>query len=232
MSLLREKRTLNGNSCSGGFTADGSDPVSGTQIITDSALPAGCYQWKLQATDNVGNVTIFGPSSTVMVDPTAPSAPTFVSIDQVIGSPDIYYSGSGATIDIKPGADNTHSFRLTASSADSETGITTYNFPPIAGFTKSVTGNQATYVAASPTTSDSGAVTATNGAGATSANGFTLTVIVDGTPPASSGFVNPATDTYSTDGTANVSWGAFTDGGSGMVTLTIKRQFATLTANA
>ncbi len=231
-SLQRYVKTLSGNACSGSFTADGAPvAISGTGNQAQSSLPAGCYEWILTATDNVGNQSTF-TSSVTMVDPTAPSAPTLISVSPL--GTGFYYSGSGSTIYVKSGTDNTNNFQVTASSTDADTNVASYVFPAITGFTKSVTGATATYT---PTTTiagsdgGSGAVTATNGAGSTSASGFTLTVIVDGTAPASTGFANPATDTYSTDGTANVSWGAFTDGGSGMLTVTIKRQFATLAAN-
>ncbi|HEY3922171.1 MAG TPA: SwmB domain-containing protein [Gaiellaceae bacterium] len=189
--------------------------------------------WKLTATDDVGNAATFS-SGTMTVDPTAPSAPTLLSISPV--GTGLYYSGSGATIFAKAGADSTNDFTVTAASTDADSGVASYSFPAIAGFTKNVSGATATYtVGAIPLTGGdggSGSVTSTNGIGGTSGAGFTLTVTVDGSAPAATGFSAPGSDVYSTDGTATVSWGAFSDGGSGMSILTIARQYTTLAANA
>jgi len=134
-----------------------------------------------------------------------------------------------------PGADSTNQFTLTASSTDAQSGVS-YSFPHIAGFTESPGAGpgEERYVASSPTAGDggSGTVTATNGVGTASAGGFSFTIVVDGSGPTGGAFTTPAADTYSTDGHASVTWNAFTDGGSGMSTLTIRRQLTTLTANA
>ena len=108
-----------------------------------------------------------------MVDTTAPATPTLTSL--VTAGTSI--SVTGSTVYFKPGADNTNTFTVTAdSTGDPETGLKSeqLGLPGIPGFgAPSISGNQATYTAASPTAGQGGSGNATvqNNALLTSAPG-------------------------------------------------------------
>jgi hypothetical protein len=231
-TLQRQKENLSGNSCSGGFSNDGSSSSVSSGTTTPSGgsgLANGCYQYVLTSTDNLGNVSTF-TSGIIKVDTTAPSAPSFTSITSVTGSSLAYTSGS--TIYFKPGANSGNSFVVTVSSTDADTNVASYTWPTIAGFTASGgTGNTQTYTANSPTSGNggTGTETATNNAGGTSSAGGSFTVSPDTTGPTGGGATVPSN--YSTNGTFNVTVTAATDSGSGIQAQTLQRQVATLSGN-
>jgi Chitobiase/beta-hexosaminidase C-terminal domain len=139
-------------------------------------LGGNCYEYDYKATDNVGNVsTASTPSAAAKVDTTAPTVPTllFSGLENAAASGNVVYyglSGSG--------------FTVTAAAADAESGIASYSFPTLSGFTAVGTGPSRTYRVTNTSLVQSGpfTVTATNAAGLTSpAASFRL--VSDRTPP-------------------------------------------------
>ena len=76
-----------------------------------------------------------------MVDPTAPSAPTLVSVSALVP---LLLPGSGSAIYVKSGTDNTNNFQVTASSADADQ--RPVRLPAITGYEERH-GGTATYAA-------------------------------------------------------------------------------------
>jgi Chitobiase/beta-hexosaminidase C-terminal domain len=145
----------------------------------DTTVASGtCYRYQIKAADNVGNVSAASqPSSDAKVDRTPPSTPA------------LFFSGftntaaSGTVVYYRPGGSG--SFTVTAASSDPESGVTTYSFPAIAGFTAAGSGPRRTYafshagsVATAPFS-----VTATNAAGLSSGTA-SFRLVGDATPPA------------------------------------------------
>ena len=103
--------TLSGNTCS----AYGA-PATIVGTTSQTVATAHCYLLTLTGIDNVGNVATV--STTVMVDTTAPSAPTGFSFSALTNA---YYPGAGTTIYYKGGSAG--GFTATASGAtDADTG--------------------------------------------------------------------------------------------------------------
>jgi hypothetical protein len=144
----------------------------------DAGVASGsCYRYQYKATDNVGNVsTASAPSADAKVDTTAPTTPTLL----LTGTSNA--AAAGNVVYYRPTGSGT--FMVTAAASDAESGVTSYSFPAIAGFTAIGSGGRRTY-----TFSDAGSpprppvvVTATNAAGLTSA-GAAFSLVPDGTPP-------------------------------------------------
>jgi hypothetical protein len=163
------------NSVCGTFGAFAAVTLSGG--ADTSVASANCYRYQYKATDNVGNVsTASAASADAKVDTTAPTTPNLLltgftntaSVGNVV-----YYrpAGSGR-------------FTVTAASADSESGVASYNFPSIAGFTVLGSGPSRTFSFSDAPSAAPAAVTvtATNGAGLTSP-GASFTLVPDPTPP-------------------------------------------------
>jgi len=136
-----------------------------------------CYRYQVKATDNVGNVSAASlPSGDAKVDRTAPTTPA------------LFFSGftntaaSGSVVYFRPGGSG--SFTVTAASSDPESGIATYAFPTIPGFTAAGTGPRRAYAFSNagsvPTTPFT--VTAKNAAGMSSGTA-SFTLVGDATPP-------------------------------------------------
>jgi chitobiase/beta-hexosaminidase-like protein len=142
-----------------------------------SVTSGGCYRYQVKAADNVGNVSVASkPSEDAKVDTTAPTIPT------------LYFSGfsntsaSGKVVYFRPGGSG--SFTVTAASSDPESGVTSYSFPTVSGFTVAGSGPRRTYAFSGSGSAPTGplSVTATNAAGlSSSASSFTL--VGDGTAP-------------------------------------------------
>ena len=160
-----------------------------TTIIgtTSQTVASGnCYLLILTGKDNVANTATL--QTTVKVDTTAPSAPTFTFANLGGGA---YYSGAGTTVWFRPGA-ATGTFDITASSTDADTGIASYTFPTAVtmGTNWAVSGAGATRTysyTAGAGTPGAQTVTATNPAGLTSATG-TWTTSADSTAPSGGAF--------------------------------------------
>jgi hypothetical protein len=144
----------------------------------DTSVASGtCYRYQVKATDNVGNVSAASqPSGDAKVDRTPPTTPA------------LFFSGftntaaSGNVVYFRPGGSG--SFTVTAASSDPESGVATYSFPTIPGFTAAGTGPRRTYAFSNagsvPTTPFT--VTATNAAGANSGTA-SFTLVGDATAP-------------------------------------------------
>src|SRR5205085_1260990 len=138
---------------------------------------------KWLAEDNVGNMSSIS-SQLVKLDDTAPSAPTSFGFS---GATRAYYPGSGTTVFFQTGS--TGGFTVAASgSADADSGVAGYTYPAL-GTGWSHTLGAYTFDATAGT--QTGAVTAQNGAGLSS-SGTNFTAQADGTAPTSSVTCNAA----------------------------------------
>ena len=226
-TLTMQTGTLSGNSCS----AYGA-PATIVGTTSQTVASGHCYLLTLTGTDNVGNAASI--STTVMVDTTAPSAPTGFTFS---GLTNAYYPGAGTTIYFRGGSAG--GFTATASgSTDADTGVSGYNYGAVAGTGWANTAGAYTFTAASPT--GTGAVTASNNAGLTGSS-TSFTAQSDTTAPSGGAFTangTPATGggstSYLTAGTTLTinSRTDYTDSGSGIASSTLTIQSATLTANS
>lgn len=223
-TLQRASADLASGTCSPFATFAAITLTSGSDVGVASGK---CYQYRVQATDNAGNVGTSPDSGIVKVDTSAPTVPTLsfsaLSNVSVTGST-VYYrstaSSGGFTVKVTP--------------ADSESGIASYSFPNLGGgWTPSGSADTRTYswgAANPPTNSGSLTVTATNNAGQTSSASFTLAADATGPsvpqPSVTSGYVTAAS--------VPVSLGTVTDSGSGVnsSTLAVWRASATLSNGA
>jgi hypothetical protein len=164
---------------------------------TDTTVATGnCYRWQLKVADNVGNVSAASqPSADAKVDTTPPTTPSLLFTGLVNAGADenvLYY---------RPRTSG--SFTVSAVATDGESGVKTYGFPTVAGFTQVGTGASRTFTFTSSVTPPVGPllVTATNAGGLTSlAASFTiapdptppkLTVRCNGAPCLTSGYAGP-----------------------------------------
>ena len=211
--LTREQGTLNADACS----AYGA-PTTLVGTPAQSGLATGCYRYTLTGTDNVGNASTI--TTVVKVDTTDPTAPSLVLADS---SADVHTTGTTAFY--RPAGSG--SFDVTASSSDGQSGIASYTFPTLTGFTLSGTGGARTYTLATPTEPDgTKTVTTTNNAGRTNNSTFTLTA--DTTAPAGGSITANGGGAYDTDGTVALAKTDHSDGGSGIASQTFTRATATL----
>src|SRR3954466_7392985 len=181
----------------------------------DTTVVSGnCYRYRENASDNVGNPTSSGASSTAKVDTSAPSTPALAFSNL---SSNAYYDGAG-TLWIRPSASGT--FTVTGASTDADSTVASYTFGTLnsnggANFGGSQIADHFDYTFGATTTAPttSRTVNSTNGAGTNSANA-TYTLNADTTDP-----TVPAptvTAGYYTSLSVPVSLGPVTDsGGSG-----------------
>ncbi len=173
--VTRQSATLSSGTC--GTTFTGSTVVAGA---TDTVSTGSCYRWVLTGTDRVGNAAT-ATSGVVMVDTTAPSAPT-VTLSAATGNSFI----SGTRVFVKPQAGFSGGFTVTATSADSNSGLNRITFPTPAGMTGGGDDTSSPY---SATYSWSGAIAASGSQTVTAVNntglsaGGTFTVTPDVTAP-------------------------------------------------
>jgi hypothetical protein len=144
----------------------------------DTSVASGnCYRWQLKVTDNVGNVSAASTASTdAKVDTTPPTTPIllFTGLANAAAAGNVvYYQPS-----------TTGSLTVTAAAIDSESGVPTYTFPPVSGFTMIGAGATRTLSFSAGLSAPLAplTVTATNGAGLTS-EAASLTLVPDPTPP-------------------------------------------------
>ncbi|MGE5274572.1 MAG: chitobiase/beta-hexosaminidase C-terminal domain-containing protein [Verrucomicrobiota bacterium] len=144
----------------------------------DASVASGsCYRYQVKATDNVGNVSIASrPSGDAKVDRTAPTIP------QLFFSGFTNTTAAGSVVYFRPGGSG--SFTVTAASSDPESGIASYSFPTIPGFTAAGSGPRRTYAFANGGSAPSGPlpVSVTNGAGVSSGTA-SFSLVGDATPP-------------------------------------------------
>ncbi len=199
--------------------------------------PTGCYRYTLTGTDNAGNSA--SVATTVKVDTTPPSTPT-LAVGGLSGN--TYYNASTNTLYFRPASGG--AFTVIASSSDAATGILGYAFGSLVanGFTETQTGGQnvyafgvsATQPAAAPT------VSATNNAGASSANA-TYSLVADTSAPTGgalsvNGTAASAAGSSSYNTTGSFAIGTRTeysaDTGSGVASSVLTRAAGKLSANA
>jgi PKD repeat protein len=208
-------------------------------VITASpeqVQPSGCYRYTLTGVDNAGNSA--SVRSTVMVDTTRPETP---SLSFSALSPSAYFNGTTNTLYFR--ATSSGLFTISASSLDADTGIASYTFSSLLanGFTGTQTGNQELYSFGSSATAPSSppTVTASNGAGASSAPA-SYNIVADGSAPTGGELtVNGAAATAAGASSFNAT-GSFTiakrtdysaDTGSGVSSSTLTRASGTLSGN-
>jgi hypothetical protein len=205
----RASATLSNGTCGtfGSFAAVTLSAGADTTVAS-----ASCYRYQYKTADNVGNVsTASAPSADAKVDTTPPATPSLVFGSQVnaaaVGSV-VYYSPSGG------------SFSVTAGSTDSESGIASYTFPSVSGFTAVGSGASRIFrFSGSSAASVPLAVTATNGTGLTSP-AASVTIVPDQTAPAVAISCNGAPCLASAYPKAvTVSLSATDTGGSGVATI-------------
>jgi hypothetical protein len=170
----RAAATLTNGAC-GVFGAFAPVTLSGT---SDSGVTSGnCYRYQAKATDNVGNVSAAStPSADAKVDGSAPTTPSllFTGFSNA--------AASGSTVYFRPGA--TGSFTVTAASSDPQSGVASYSFPSIPGFSAVGSGPHRTYVSTKAGTTATGplSVTAANAAGLSSGVA-SFSLVPDATTP-------------------------------------------------
>ena len=171
-TLTMQTGTLSGNSCS----AYGA-PATITGTTSQTVASSHCYLLTLTGTDNVGNAASI--STTVMVDTTAPSAPSLA----YSAPTNAYYPGSGSIVYFKGGSAG--GFTATASgSADADSGIAGYTYPALGAGWSNAAG---VYTFTGGAGTQSGSVTAQNNAGLSSA-GTSFTAQSDTTAPTGGAF--------------------------------------------
>jgi hypothetical protein len=175
------------------YTTDGSNPASSATGTTVSASAValdvatlGTTTVKWMATDEVGNVSSAG-SQDVELDTTAPNAPSL----SFSGLTNAYAAGN--TVYFKAGT--TGGFSVTPASADAQSGVASFAYPSLTGFAN--TGGDYTFDSSS--TTESGDVTATDGAGLTSA-ATTFTAQADSTGPSGGDVIVNGGAAYATSG--------------------------------
>ncbi len=237
-TLTRESAPLLANSCGayGSLTTITGNPDQ-TSLVNGT-----CYRYLLTVTDNVGNVTT--TTTVVMVDNTAPAAPT-LTLSNATGT--AFVDNTGKVAYFKSGS-SSGGFDVAASASDAETSVaaSAYTFP--SAFSNwGVSGSNASRTYALSTTSSSSPgsqnVTATNGASLTSGNA-SFSVVADATAPTggvlsinSTSAALSATTSYNNTGSFTI--GTRTDytetmgaSASGLATSVLTRESATLSGDA
>ncbi len=143
----------------------------------DTTVASGsCYRYQYKVADNVGNVsTASAPSGDAKVDTTPPTTPT------VLFSGQTNAAATGSVVYYSP---TNGSFAVTVASTDGESGIASYTFPTVSGFTVVGTGASRIFRSSGGPSASSGplSVTATNGTGLTSP-ATSFTIVPDPTAP-------------------------------------------------
>ena len=224
--LQRDEAALTNGAC-------GTFPGSWSTVTlsggSDTSVVSGnCYRYRELLSDNVGNQGTSGASNVAKVDTTAPSTPTLAFSGL---SSNAYYNGSG-TLYIRPSVGGT--FTVTGSSSDAQSDIGSYAFGTLnsnggANFGGSQTGDRFDYTFDGTTTAPGTArsVSATNGAGTSSANA-TYSIAADTTAPSVT--APSVTAGYYTSLSVPVTKNGGSDGGSGVdaTTSVLQRDDVTL----
>jgi|GEM_PF-5873558 len=227
-TLTYQTATLGPNDACGAF---GSSTTVAGGTTTVAVADATCYLFTLTGVDVLGNASTI--TTTVHVDKTAPSDPTYALSEPVSDS---WEYESGSTLYFNPGASGSHTFRVTASTADGQTGIKDVTFSAPSGLACSGSCAVATtspytqdYTWTSSTTSAANALVgvAHNNAG-TASNQTGITLTSDSTAPTNTiTFPTGASPHYNTSGWGNIT-GTTSDSGSGMGTALVSIQDTTV----
>jgi hypothetical protein len=198
----------------------------------DATLATGlCYQYRVNAKDNVDNSNSANSGNEVKVDTTAPTAVTFNSFTE--GSLPSKLFADGSTMYYNPAALGTPSFDVTVDVVDAQSGPWKAVLPQIGvgwspgtATTDSGAPFKATYSysAANPAVPGAQDVTGYNNAGGSTVGDDIFTVTADGTPP--SGTIG-SPDGHQTATTADVEF-LISDAGSDLRTWVIKRDETTM----
>ena len=192
-------------------TANGTTLEIATGVSTGAATGA-----KVAVAGGTAAINI-GQHIALNVDTTVPTAPTLTLAD---ASADVHTTGTTAYY--RP--TGAGSFDVTAASTDAQSGIASYNFPALAGFTGSGAAATRTYTLATPTEPNgtknvTGVDNATN---VSTASTFTLTS--DSTAPASVYTFPAAAGNYNATGLTGSITGTASDAGSGLATVQVAIQ--------
>ncbi len=188
------------------------------QVNASVTMPAGPHKLVVEFYENGGGAL----ATLVVTPPPGPPALTFSAFNNT------YWSGAGSPVYYRSAA-SAGSFTTTASSTDSTSGIASYTFPALgANWTSSpgALGVNTYSWTGSPAAPGAPSITATNGAGLTSA-GSPLTLIVDNSAP--TGVSVSYSDGVTSASSVVVSFVTGADAGSGVGTRLLQRQSATLT---
>ena len=204
----------------GSYTPIATDP---TTPYTDTVTDQACYSYRYVVLDALGNATSY-TSGDIKVDSTPPPTPT-LSFSAFTNS---YWSGSGSTVYYRSGAAS-GSFTTTATSADTASGTASFGYPALGTNwtgTPGALGVETYAWSGAPAAPGTVNVTATNNAGATSANS-PFTMVADSTAPSgdSISYVNGSTGGT----TVSVTFTTGTDAGSGIATRLLQRASAPFT---
>src|SRR5207302_4635999 len=214
------------------YTTDGSTPtLSNGTDYTGAFNVSSTATVQFRSYDNLGNEESTG-SQDILFDGRPPTGPT-LTLSENPASGAQYVSGT--TLYYRPGGGGT--FRVSAATDDPETGIASVDFPSVAnvtgGGTLTGTPYQMDYTWGSSTTdSASHNVTATNGAGLTSAASFSLTP--DSSAPSGQSITLTGAGAPHYSGAVSFSLGDGSDSGSGLdtSTRTVTRESASLSGDS
>ncbi|MDX6438217.1 MAG: hypothetical protein QOF45_800, partial [Gaiellaceae bacterium] len=192
-------------------TANGTTLEMATGLSTGVATGA-----KVAVAGGTAAINI-GQQISLRLDATVPTAPTLTLADT---SADVHTTGTTAFY--RPAGAG--SFDVTAASTDAQSGIASYTFPALAGFTGSGAAATRTYTLATPTEPDGTKnVTAVdNATNVSAASTFTLTS--DSTAPASVYTFPAAAGNYNATGWTGSITGTASDAGAGLATVQVAIQ--------
>jgi hypothetical protein len=229
LMLWRQSATLSAGSCGGYGTWSVINSSVTNPAIDGTVVSGNCYKYMVQAFDNVYNNVNYTSANETKIDTSPPSC-TLGSLAEDsmfshVSGTTVYYNSQG-----------TGYWNVTATTADSDSGINNVTFPALTGVTGSGSDTTTPYrsrdvsayqYGGSSTYSASASFTCYSNSGTSASGSYTVTR--DITAP-SSGFVTYR-DGYYTQANVTIGLSAGTDAGSGLNTthLMLWRRSSTLT---
>jgi hypothetical protein len=221
-------------SCAGAdWTADGAPTT--TSPRTDSGLAGGaCYRYGITATDRVGNTGGTAYSAAILVDDTAPDAPALTASAGTAGT--VYAAANGTTWFAAAGSG---SVTVTATAADSQSGVVSITFAalsgasgwtPVGAMTLATNPAERTYTWSAGAAAATFSAVAVNGTGETGA-AASLVLTPDAAAPTIA-WTSPTPSTTNPSGTATTLIFAVTDSDSGLSSSALQRQRAAVISGA